>query len=220
MNKVFTLLLCNLVCVGIYSEASARFGLWEVRGLAGMSTTTVNQYSVEPSGEGFESLIMQTEQDYTGIPIGLRFTLASANEGPALNFNVFFQPVLADDGDVVYLVLPDVWGGGTINRSYWDVGGSAEITYRLAEPFRGFYFGAGVGLHRVTDKTTFTPPFYLTSDFPLPIDVLDNGDFRTGIHLLAGIPLHPRFAIEGRYEIINDFNQFKIGVSIGFWSYQ
>ena len=130
------------------------------------------------------------------------------------------QPILSDNAQAEYLVSQTFWSTGAIERSYWDAGGAAEITYRFATPFPGSYIGAGIGLHRATDKTTFTPPLYLASDFPLPIEMIDNSEFRTGIHILAGVPFHRRFALEARYEKINDFNQYKIGISIGFWTYQ
>ena len=63
MKKVFLLVILAGLFFGASSEVSAKFRLWEVRAMAGMSITSISQYDVQPSGEGLESIIVTNDKD-------------------------------------------------------------------------------------------------------------------------------------------------------------
>ena len=220
MKKIYFFVLIAGICFGIFTDASAKVRLWEVRAMVGMSMTTINKVSVVPLDDNYSTILKPNEKDVAGVPVGLRFVIASSDVGLAFNINTYFQPVITEDENTEYLVTSSVWAAGRVEPSFWEAGISGEFTYRFAKPLRGLYVGAGVGLHRVNEAHKFNPPVFFATDYPFGLDEIDNSDFRSGIHVLVGIPIHPRFAIEARYEKINDFEQYKIGISAGLWIFK
>ena len=205
-----------IITIGWSGLLYAQFGLKRIDVSAAFSRTAIIQSTINQEIGSPNTM----DRNVSGAPIGIRFTVSEDNYGLAMHFGGFFQPIFAGSESFTYFIQPGTMGQGIVEQSLWNIGLMAEVSYRIEKVIPGLYAGVGISGNRITQKTTYTPGFYWPSDGIFQVSELDSGDFKTGVHFLIGYPIHPRVDIDIRYDVINDFNQVKIGVAFALWTYE
>lgn len=217
MNRQTVFSIVVSIILYFSTTAYSEFRFQEVRVMGGISQTKLKLATIIKQPDILPS---EKSGNKYGLPIGLRFGLGDFEKGWLIGLGGFVQPIFSGNEYTKYYIQPDVLGSGSIEHSYWDLGVLFDLIYRFKKIVPGLFLGGGISGHRITAKSTFNPPFYIFPDIPIPLDILDNGEFRTGFQVIVGFNLVKGLDIEGRYEFINDFNQLKIGLTVALWRHE
>ncbi|MFC1557856.1 hypothetical protein ACFL40_00730 [candidate division KSB1 bacterium] len=208
----------------------------------GFGLSMPEMYTIDATGEEHWDGL-QGSQSYEGtfgLVIGMGVNLFKIKEGVYFAPSVYYQHLVPGENLIYYL---DYFEGRdplydeynyTINNTLKDLSINGDFYFQVPERERTLYWGIGVGIHNVTKehKFSFNPLPWFTGNIGETIpglpgiktetdtpanNLIDESETKVGLNLMAKVKLVEDLFLEGRFEIIPGFPQFRISASYPLW---
>ena len=188
---------------------------------------------------------IQGSQSYEGtfgLIVGLGVKLFEIKEGVYFAPSVNYQQLMPGEHLIYYLDYfegqdePYIEYDYTIKNTLKDLSVNGDFYFQVPKRERTLYLGIGVGVHSVTFKQEFVfdPELWNsgqhmdgtipglpgirpdTGDEPAN-NIIDESETKVGLNLMAKVKLVEDLFLEGRFEIIPGFPQFRLTASYPLW---
>lgn len=207
----------------------------------GFGLSMPEMYTIDAIGEEhWEGL--QGSQSYEGtfgLIIGMGVKLFEIKEGVYFAPSINYQHLVPGEHLIYYL---DYFEGReepydhynySIKNTLQDLSINGDFYFQIPKRERTLYLGVGVGIHNVTFKQEFSGQHTINGQEVSVWTVLDEipglpgvteaknwideSETKVGLNLMAKVKLVGDLFLEGRFEIIPGFPQFRISASYPLW---
>lgn len=217
-----------LLIIFILSSKSNAQGLYnEMWGSGGFTLALPKLYSVdlERDAEGNSTnnlLLTHPNEGAFGLYLGLKLNLYETKNGFYFGPSVYYQKFFT--GTELILFEEDLEAGTIqeIKKTISEFSINGDFYYKIPKRERDLYVGAGVGVHNVKFVTNFKldPPRTIINfpDFdPVVNNEINESETKVSVNLIYKVKIVQNLFLEGRFELMNGLNQFKLVWTYKLW---
>ncbi len=225
------LMIFILLIVFILSSKLNAQGLFnEVWGNGGFTLALPKLYSLDLErdieGNSTDNLILTHPYEGAfGLFLGLKLNLYETKNAFYFGPSVYYQKFFAGTELILFEEDFDLETGTStiqeVKKTISEFSINGDFYYKIPKRERDLYIGAGVGVHNVKFVTNFKldplRTFVNFHDFGLENNEIDESETKVGVNLICKVKIVQNLFLEGRFELMNGLNQFKLVWTYKLW---